>query len=118
MGLGEWQDCECPICKGNAERSELEAGLPPLYKYFCMSCREFAIDLNTTNQKEDVIEEQGEVVSGFISGYSARHDKTLIIVTANPIGENEITIEQILESATRQSPDETIDQLSDELNGL
>lgn len=118
MGSGEWEDWECPICKGKAERSKLEAGLPPLYKYICKSCKEFAIDINTTNQKEDLIKEHWELISGYIRGYSARHDKTLIIVTANPIEEHEITIEQIIETVKRQSKDETVNHLSEDLDGF
>lgn len=116
MELREWEDCECPICKGKAERSELEAGLPPLHKYICKSCKEFAIDMNTMNQKEDVIEEHQEVISGYLSSYSAGHDKTLIIVAANPIEEHEMTIEQIVEIVEKQSRDETLDQLLEDLN--
>ena len=116
MELGEWEDCECPICKGQAERSELEAGFPPLYKYICTSCKEFAVDMNTTNQKEELIKEHWELISGYIRGYSAKHDKTLIIVAANPIEEHEITIEQIIEIVRRQSEDETVNHLSEELD--
>lgn len=116
MELGEWEDCECPICTGKAERSELEAGLPPLYKYICKSCKEFAIDINTENQKEDLIKEHWELISGYMSGYSAKHDKTLIIVTANPREENEMTIEQIIEIVRGQSKDETGNHLSEDLN--
>ena len=118
MGSGEWEDCACPICRGKAERSELEAGLPPLYKYICKSCKEFAIDMNTENQKEDLIREHWGLISAYMSGYSAKHDKTLIIVTANPIEEHEMTIEQILERVRRQSEDETVDHLSEDLNGF
>jgi hypothetical protein len=116
MGSGEWEDCECPICKGKAERSELEAGLPPLYKYICTSCKEFAVDMNTTNQKEGLIKEHWGLISGYMSGYSAKHDKTLIIVAANPIEINEMTIEQIIETVTRQSKDETVNHLSEDLD--
>jgi len=116
MGPDEWEDCECPICKGKAERSELEAGFPPLYKYICKSCKEFAIDMNTTNQKEDLIQEHGGLISEYTSSYSAKHDRTLIIVTANPIQEHEVTIEQILESMKAQSGEDDADHLSEDLN--
>ena len=116
MELGEWEGFECPICKGTAERSELEAGFPPLYKYICTSCKEFAVDMNTTNQKEDLIKEHWELISEYIRGYSAKHDKTLIIVAANPIEKNEMTIEQIIEIVRRQSEDETVNHLSEDLN--
>jgi hypothetical protein len=118
MGTGEWEDFECPICKGKAKRSELEAGFPPLYKYICKSCKEFAIDMNTENQKEDLIREHWELISAYMSGFSASHDRTLIIVTANPLEEHEMTIEQILEIVKRQSEDETVNHLSEDLNGL
>jgi len=115
MGAGEWEDCECPICNGKAERSELEAGFPPLYKYICKSCKQFAIDMNTTNQREDLLEEHGALISAYTSGYSASHDRTLIIVTANPIQEHEVTIEQILERVRDQSRDEADSYLSEDL---
>ncbi len=72
--------------------------------------------MNTTNQKEGLIKEDWELISEYMSGYSAKHDRTLIIVTAHPIEENEMTIEQIIETVTRQSEDETVNHLSEDLD--